>query len=109
MMTDAELLLKVKVMAIGMSFNNRHLVLELVNRYKTAKAEIERLQKFEFAPKGYSLKRSLEIPDIKAEAIKEFAEQVEEALLNKKLLTRDDIPVIIKNLVKERLGDDSDV
>lgn len=60
------------------------------------KAEIERLQKIELAPKDYSLKRSLEIKDIQAEAIKKFAERLCEGRVS-----NDPVVIAVKVELKE--------
>ena len=93
-MTDEKLLCEVRERAKGMHiFNTRWLVLELANRYEKAQAEIERLE--------HILDKRCDMCPAVMTAIKEFAEQVEKALLNKKLLCREDIPVIINNILKE--------
>lgn len=104
MMSDENLLREVRTRAIGMGFSARWLILELANRYEKAlEPEMLRIFPARGSGKGWVLFKRAE--DM---IIKEFAKQVEEALLNKKLLCRDDIPVIIKALVKERIRDNGE-
>ena len=82
MMSDEDLLREVRTRAIGMGFSARWLILELANRYEKAmEPEMLRIFPARGSGKGYILFKEAE--DM---IIEDFAEQVEEALLNKKLL-----------------------
>ena len=66
------------------------------------------MQRIELAPKGYSLKRSLEIPDIQAEAIKKFWESLKEIAYLPNLSITGEFVVGVRDgddLVKEMVGD----